>query len=552
MRVARAGLYIQAALAFLLGGPLACAPNSVPSAELELTEGQGIIGGVRADAQSPGFASVVLFLGPEERLASPDKLDFSTCTGVLVDENVVLTAAHCVKALRERVQEFQRGSVDDMGLIAFAAAPNQTRKVTGFIQHESFSGWRWTHIRNGYMPRTPHDLALVAFEGVRPRESQLARLGTYDPKVVVQRPFHLFGYGMIGVSMGYELERNSLIRRGRQAFVREAPLQYLSREASYSPELDYGFILDQRGRPGICHGDSGGPAFIENDGGVWLVGVNSHSTGIYRDQTMVLSKAAEKVTHDCQYFAVLTRISPYVEWIEREKKLLLENDCSRRADFRQYLADFLGVRTENMELHKISSPKRKFYRFSGQGYPGFEKSELTFQADSLCRIRPSQGHLLLTESPPTSLSILETRSAFEPELRAERARESFLRDRLPERREKSQRPEPELASAFPIEVLLKSLAAQETWKLRRDRHAIHALRIDPRNGKLRPSDFGSDVLAIVGLEKYTEAVIQGLRRGLRMAVVIYVDDQDIQHQELWVRDIQTHEIWLLRQIVSGS
>lgn len=239
------------AFGLLFGSLLGCTKASVLPRETD-----GIIRGRSADQDQVAKAVVAL--------VSETARGQALCTGTLLDESTVLTAAHCVDHEPSRLTVIFGSNVK--------TAANR-READGYIQHP-----RWTHptaLGHG-------DLAIVHFadglpSGFRPVELAAKSLPLNNGTEVL-----MIGFGV----------SNGLSHAGA-GVLRETSTQIIG-EAS-STEL----ITDGR-RSSVCFGDSGGPAFALSPQGHYV-------------QWGVASSVTDRA---CNEASIHTNIQSYSKWIK--------------------------------------------------------------------------------------------------------------------------------------------------------------------------------------------------------------------------------------------
>ncbi len=221
--------------------------------------------------------------------------DVATCTGSLIDRDIVLTAAHCL-ADPTTSQVVVLFGLTDINLDRSLMIP----AVRGVI-HENFN--------NQMDPHTEvwNDIALLKLNSAAPENFKLAQL----PPIVkasnlqIGSQLTLAGYGIT----------NSVIRkvvkdkRGRQRLVElqgqgAGTLRVIDQINVVAITANESEItLDQTQNKGACHGDSGGPAFIkQNNGALVLVGVTSRGT---------------ESLGNCNEKSVYTGVAFHLNWIQQ-------------------------------------------------------------------------------------------------------------------------------------------------------------------------------------------------------------------------------------------
>ncbi len=185
--------------------------------------------------------------------------DSQYCSASIIDENILLTAAHCF-ADRETWVKIHFSGLE--GKVSITS--------THFIRHEKYQDLNET---------TRNDVALVFFEGGLPPGHQPVSL--LNDELNIGDELQMAGYGE-GSPQG-ELSK----------------IKLKVTEILDSVNL---IKLNQTKKYGICHGDSGGPAFKLIGGQLFLVGVAS-----YTEEA------------NCTGYSVYTNATHFLNWINQKK-----------------------------------------------------------------------------------------------------------------------------------------------------------------------------------------------------------------------------------------
>jgi hypothetical protein len=198
-----------------------------------------IVGGGAPSAEGVG-RSVVTIVGSRGNF----------CTGALIAPRLVLTVAHCV----------QPGAV--YKIVEYGADQKpQLRDVKTVAIHPGFN------MQAMLAHRATADVALLQLEAT-PQGKNPAVLGTPQIPIVDGSRFTIAG---VGVAIRGEGNSGGIVRA--------AGLVATGRPGTLQIRLVDPLTLGARDGLGACTGDSGGPVFEDRQGGPFLVGVISWSTG---------------------------------------------------------------------------------------------------------------------------------------------------------------------------------------------------------------------------------------------------------------------------------
>ncbi|MFZ3229329.1 MAG: trypsin-like serine protease [Pseudobdellovibrio sp.] len=255
----------------------------------DLTLKTQIIGGAKVQSGAAIGSSIVGIYDTEKQF---------TCTGTLLANNVILTAAHCVESSASKIR------------IVFG-----TELMTAVLSHEiskqeSFvrAGVSlkvhpdWNQEANKTKNTDWHDLALIKFSGSVPEGYKPASF-LQDISVLVKGAYvSLAGYGVTNVDV--QQINPKKYKNIDQAIENEEvvcddekrshcyKMDFQGNDELYETKAPISGLTETEVRldesiHGTCVGDSGGPAFIEKDGQYYIFGITSRGsfscdgTGVY-------------------------------------------------------------------------------------------------------------------------------------------------------------------------------------------------------------------------------------------------------------------------------
>ena len=204
---------------------------------------RAIVGGVDARGNEAYVAYTVSLLSEDAGGIRP------SCSAVILDEEFAVTAAHCLTA-------GVKGYYVGFALNRETMKRDRLRKVVGYRIPPAYNPRRFSRPNNG-------DLALLRFSGGLPAGYHAPKLVTDPSWLQVGVPVLIAGYGVVDGSTN--LGAGTL--RAAETFVADG--RYSETEVT----------VDQSQGKASCHGDSGGPAFLNVDGALYLMGVSSRGIG---------------------------------------------------------------------------------------------------------------------------------------------------------------------------------------------------------------------------------------------------------------------------------
>lgn len=213
-----------------------------------------------------------------------DKVGAGVCTGTLIDQDIVLTAAHCLSSEGAKVLRVVAVVNSDAGRKAI--------EVESFRVHSQFTG---SHVRTRatlwLIPQLVvlNDIAVIKLKEPVPAGALVATLPEAD--LPEGKSFDLIPVGY-GKPDGTEASQAGTLRigasLGRITTASNGTLQFL--------EFRTGAM--------VCQGDSGGPIFLKDAATPTVVGVTSHGD------------------IGCESRSVATVVSHYLGWIRAAREEL--------------------------------------------------------------------------------------------------------------------------------------------------------------------------------------------------------------------------------------
>lgn len=238
----------------------ACAPNQNSDSGMKLNDSSGIIGGVNSRGDEPYAKHVVALMNIKAK---------RLCTATILSEQILLTAAHCVEHSHPTDQRVIFGPATDAPGIVM-------RKVEDFLQSPIYP------IR-GKMITNSGDIAIVKFSGGLPPGYAPVRILADSTVLKDGTTVMLAGYGVNSSFLVRDSQTGrAMVAHDGSGALRAATSTILKTNFTVS-EL----LIDSSKGTGVCHGDSGGPAFAAINGELVLIGVTNHGIGDPADTCMV-------------------------------------------------------------------------------------------------------------------------------------------------------------------------------------------------------------------------------------------------------------------------
>lgn len=265
------------------------------------TSSSAIIGGTLVESASPLSKSIVAILDLEKG---------GLCTGSLLANNVVLSAAHCIATNPQTMilvfdVNAEKILSEAVSLEALLANPKVRR-----VQRTTVSS-RWIAREKDFAARLAAnpgkplqlteadvkdtgDISIITFVGSTPTGYVPAKL-LQDPTALKKgTTVTLAGYGIT----------NGAPQTGT-AELRETKVEISDTEFSQTE-----IVLDQTKGHGACHGDSGGPAFVNINGTEYLWGITSRGIDDENDDCSKFSAYTNALAYQKSIDSVLAAMAP--------------------------------------------------------------------------------------------------------------------------------------------------------------------------------------------------------------------------------------------------
>ncbi len=292
-----------------------------------------IVGGSPAEGSSMEARSTVFVRAQVEFKEDGVNTIYSqNCTGSLITQNIVLTAAHCLDAMNITTKSGAIKKEVTKVEVIFSLNPKLEKNRNSIIAVEEIQThpfWKDLSKRNS----TSGDLTLLKLARTAPEGFRPVKLSKQTVSSLDERPVTVLGYGLTDEAQAGQQNRDlrlmikTLKMWSSESIDTELANGEISKEEAqtfrHNSDNGRNYLLDQR-QGGSCFGDSGGPAFVQSSTapqGIIQIGV-AQSVARYKtvvDSATGLNRIEQDSEKACRGVSNYTNISwdRYRLWISK-------------------------------------------------------------------------------------------------------------------------------------------------------------------------------------------------------------------------------------------
>lgn len=216
------------------------------------------------------------------------------CSGTLVAEHLIVTAAHCV--FDKRPQDFQILFGQDTK--ADSAVRRDPEALATFKKFQKFE--------------SNFDIAWVRFQGDIPEGFRPVEIWHQPTSLSSQTPISIAGYGRTASQCAFD---DPTCQGGKLLFVDTSVREFVNHGRLFNL-----IVIGPRPDHGPCFGDSGGPAYVQRNGQWYLVGdFMGWDRILVPEQLETICDTGE---------AIYNFVGDFVHWIEDSSGVKLSYDGS--------------------------------------------------------------------------------------------------------------------------------------------------------------------------------------------------------------------------------
>ncbi len=211
------------------------------------------------------------------------------CTASILSPTILVTAAHCVESEPAALRVVFGKDFNSKDMVVKPVEAYQVSPIWPFRQAQELN---------------TGDIALVKFSGGLPAGYAPVKFLTDVTKLSDNMDVLLAGYGASKVVQVQDPRTGGLVSDHQEA----GKLRFVTTTIKKVAYTKSEFLTESSKGKSACHGDSGGPAYVEIDGELVVIGVTSRSVGDEQDM--------------CNVSAAYTSIPFYATWIASTSKQL--------------------------------------------------------------------------------------------------------------------------------------------------------------------------------------------------------------------------------------
>lgn len=222
------------------------------------------------------------------------------CTGTLIEQDIIVTAAHCF--MDPTIRQILISFVTDIK----AVNKDNTLDASDVLINGDYHS---VDAEKGFAEGDPsNDIAIIKLRTPAPSDYKPAKLPSADFALTVKNKLILSGYGA-NVPVLNELVTDPVsgverivaikMKDSGTGTLRTVTDVTITKVTADNKEI---VITEAKGTRGACHGDSGGPAYVkQSDGSLILIGVTSRGTS---------------ELGNCNESGVFTNMVGHLDWIK--------------------------------------------------------------------------------------------------------------------------------------------------------------------------------------------------------------------------------------------
>lgn len=280
----------------LVGSLVGCGGTQGVSSDAYDSRNDSIING---DACTEDDAPEAVAIVPQVKVKYGGQnypVNMVTCTGTLIAPDVVMAAGHCVDDQLYK-DDFAQQGYTVAGIEYFISyranltslASQQSQSLPSDAVHviQKIAHPKYTLEATGWGPQKLNDISVLFLEEVQSKKPAVVITAEESSQVVESADVEIVGWG----------QTSATVQRSGQ---KTCATSFINQLGDWEMQIGGGTSTSRK-----CHGDSGGPTFMNVETSTEnkrrVIGITSHAY----DQT------------DCQKGGVDTRVDAYLDWLDQ-------------------------------------------------------------------------------------------------------------------------------------------------------------------------------------------------------------------------------------------